>query len=249
MSQSYGPTLVTDGLVFCVDAASNRSYPGNGTTWADLVGNNDGTLTNAPAFDSDGAGCISFDGTNDKIIHSADSSLSFGDGSTDDPFSFFAWIYLNTLDSPTIGGKYRSYSPFRGEYSLSIDDSAKLVFQTVDGGTSIRCRQVADAALVADRWYYVGGTYNANGADEGIILYVDGLAIPSTGAGQDGSYTAMEQAGDPSEFALGCVLDEGNTTYVRHLNGKIAAVQVYNKELSANEIRQNYHATKGRFGL
>ena len=249
MSINRGPSIVTDGLVFCVDAASKRSYSG-GSGWVDLAGNNDGTLTNGPAFSSDNGGCIVLDGSDDKIIHSSDPSLTFGNGSTDNPFSFFAWVYMNTLNTPCVGGKYRSYSPYRGEYTLGIDDSAKLNFQTLDrSGGLIRCRQIADAALVVDRWYYVGATYNASGADEGIILYVDGLVIPSTGGGEDGSYVAMQQAGDPSEFSLGSYLDEGNDNFARYLNGKIAAAQIYNKVLTANEVRQNYLATKGRFGL
>ena len=44
----YGSNIVTDGLVFCVDAANPRSYPGTGTTWYDVsAGGNgiDGTLS------------------------------------------------------------------------------------------------------------------------------------------------------------------------------------------------------------
>ena len=33
-----GPHIITDGLIFAVDAASARSYPGSGTTWIDLSG-------------------------------------------------------------------------------------------------------------------------------------------------------------------------------------------------------------------
>ena len=32
-----GPNIVTDGLVFALDAGSPRSYPGSGTTWIDLI--------------------------------------------------------------------------------------------------------------------------------------------------------------------------------------------------------------------
>ncbi len=39
--------IVTDGLVFAVDAANYKSYTSDNTTWADLAGSNDGTLTNA----------------------------------------------------------------------------------------------------------------------------------------------------------------------------------------------------------
>ena len=35
-----GPKIITDGLVLTLDAASQRSYPGSGTTWYDLSGNN-----------------------------------------------------------------------------------------------------------------------------------------------------------------------------------------------------------------
>ena len=43
-----GPNIVTDGLVFAVDAGSERSYPnpGSGTTVNSLIGSNTGTLTN-----------------------------------------------------------------------------------------------------------------------------------------------------------------------------------------------------------
>ena len=34
-----GPDIVKDGLVLALDAASERSYPGTGTTWKDLSGN------------------------------------------------------------------------------------------------------------------------------------------------------------------------------------------------------------------
>ena len=60
--------IVTDGLVFAVDAANYESYTsGSGTTWGDLAGSNNGTLTNGPLFDSNNGGSIDFDGSNDYI--------------------------------------------------------------------------------------------------------------------------------------------------------------------------------------
>ena len=60
--------IVTDGLVFYVDAGHSKSYPGSGTTWSDLVGGNDGTLTNGPTYDSGNGGSIVFDGTNEHVV-------------------------------------------------------------------------------------------------------------------------------------------------------------------------------------
>ena len=42
--------IITDGLVFNMDAANRASYPRIGTTWFDTIGTNNGTLTNNPLF-------------------------------------------------------------------------------------------------------------------------------------------------------------------------------------------------------
>ncbi len=67
MAFFYSPNVVTDGLVFAVDAANKKSYPGSGTTWTDLAGSNNGALTNGPTFDSGNNGNIVFDGSNDYV--------------------------------------------------------------------------------------------------------------------------------------------------------------------------------------
>ena len=47
MGLAHSPSIVTDGLVLCVDAANTKSYPGSGTTWTDISGKgHNGTLTN-----------------------------------------------------------------------------------------------------------------------------------------------------------------------------------------------------------
>ena len=47
MAFHYSPKIVTDGLIFALDAANHKSYPGSGTVWTDLSGNSThGTLTN-----------------------------------------------------------------------------------------------------------------------------------------------------------------------------------------------------------
>ena len=64
MGLAHSPNIVTDNLVFCVDAANTKSYSGSGTDWKDLgsQGNN-GTLTNGPTFNSSNGGSIVFDGS------------------------------------------------------------------------------------------------------------------------------------------------------------------------------------------
>ena len=244
---SITTSIVVDGLVLNMDAANRASYPKTGTTWVDTINGNNGTLINGPVFDSANDGSILFDGVNDKVIGTNSTLLSFGDGSTDSPFSLSAWVYNDSLatDNPIIS-KYRSWNPFRGEYSFSISNQ-KLSFQCVGGATTVRVKRDSNSTLYTGRWYNVAATYNANGTDEGIVLYVDGEVIASTGFGQDGSYVAMQRAGDPSELTIGVFLDEVNTTYQGNMDGTIANTQVYNRALSSSEVLQNYNALKDRF--
>ena len=66
MGVLYNSRIVTDGLVFCVDAGDKMSYPGAGTTWTDLTANKyNGALTNGPTFNSANGGSLIFDGTDD----------------------------------------------------------------------------------------------------------------------------------------------------------------------------------------
>ena len=68
MGLAHSPSIVIDGLRFCLDAANTKSYPGSGTTWTDISGKNHaGTLTNGPTFSSDNGGSIVFDGSNDYV--------------------------------------------------------------------------------------------------------------------------------------------------------------------------------------
>ena len=52
MGLAHSPSIITDGLELCFDAANTKSYPGSGTTWTDMGSKGiDGTLTNGPTFD------------------------------------------------------------------------------------------------------------------------------------------------------------------------------------------------------
>ena len=51
------------GLIFAVDAASKRSYPGSGSTLYNMVGGDHMTLYNSPTWSSANGGILQFNGT------------------------------------------------------------------------------------------------------------------------------------------------------------------------------------------
>ena len=78
MATDYGnKSIVTDGLVFYVDAANKQSYPGSGADIDDLVGVNTGSLSSSPTFEGVNGGVLDLDNT-DQIIFDNPYSMSGG---------------------------------------------------------------------------------------------------------------------------------------------------------------------------
>jgi hypothetical protein len=68
MANLYGPRIVTDGLVLCLDSCNSKSYPGTGTSLFDLSGNgNNGTLEGGTVYDGNNLGAFTFNGSNGRI--------------------------------------------------------------------------------------------------------------------------------------------------------------------------------------
>ena len=59
MAFNYSPKIVTDGLVFYLDAANTKSYIGSGTTWTDLSRGDNSGILNGAVFNSLNGGSIS----------------------------------------------------------------------------------------------------------------------------------------------------------------------------------------------
>jgi hypothetical protein len=73
----YGGPIVTDGLVYALDAGNLVSYPKSGTAWYALTGSaGTATLTNGPVFNPADGGLINFDGVDDYAVTSNFPSLS-----------------------------------------------------------------------------------------------------------------------------------------------------------------------------
>ena len=229
MGTSYNPRIITDGLVFCVDAANKRSYPGAGTAWTDLSkqGNN-GTLTNGPTFDSANAGSIVFDGTNDYVSITRNSSI------TPNYISVCGWIKINSKSSNQFllalprsvngGASYMMY------YSLSLNGFVAYA-RTNSTGT---IQTTSTFSPDTGRWYFLCMTSNGSN----LILFIDGEFEASS------SFSSVLEYSGSTVLRIGSYDNQGTPTYT---NGNIPNVSIYNRALTPDEIRQNYLATKGRY--
>ena len=234
------PTLITNGLVLYLDASNASSYPGTGTTWTDLSGNNNnGTLTNGPTYTSSFGGSIVFDGTNDSVVTNTavDNTLN--------TCTFSAWIRRTNLTNQV--GIFNSYTT--GDSGFGFDSSYAGVgtinfsYIYLNGGNYIG-RYTNANAILANNWYHVVGTWDGTFASSGFKIYVNGVRSDSTSE-TGGSVTAYAQSG----YAMRIGSSYWSNAERGFFNGNIAQTLIYNRALSESEVLQNYNATRAKFGL
>ena len=226
MAFAYSPKIVTDGLVFAVDAANTKSYPGSETTWKDLSGNgNDGTLVNEPTFDSGNGGSIVFDGADDYIT----IPQSAGDLSQN-PMTTEHWVKFDTFNSEG-DILLMDRTSFNGANGIEtfILNNPKVVAVRGSGGT----RHDGSIVIPTGVWTHICIVFSGTIA----YVYINGQFDNSgtIGAVQNSSYN-MHLGHYPS-------------LHQYNFEGNWATFSIYHKALSSIEVLQNYNALKGRFGL
>jgi hypothetical protein len=225
MAFNYSPKIVTDGLVFAVDAANKKSYPGSGTTWSDLAGSNNGTLTNGPTFDSGNGGSIDFDGSDDYVNFSGFTSVA----STGTICQWFkptiSWSNSDPSQNMRLSGIHPNW-----EFGRTNSQAGGFAFDLGAANSVITSQTIWSNTL----WYNMVITWDT-GANTSKV-YIGGTL--------DNSGTATNST-STGTFEIG--RSPGGLTQLWY--GNIASVKYYNRVLTATEILQNYNALKSRFGL
>jgi hypothetical protein len=223
----YGPKIITNGLVLYLDAANRNSYPGTGTTWTDLSGNNNnGTLTNGPTFNASNMGSIVFDGTNDYIYR---SSLNNFNSST---YTILLWgKFVSVSSSGILFNLGRSSGDADTEAQLYYNNS-RLVYWDYAGSIAFNFIQ-SSGTLSTNVYQYLGFTKNSTNG----TFYINGY---SSGTGT----AAFDANISTNDFTIGADIRDS----INYVNGNISQFLLYNRVLTASEVLQNYNDTKSRFG-
>jgi len=237
MGISYNPSIVTNGLVLCLDAGNAKSYPGSGTTWTDLSGRgNNGTLVNGPTYSSSNGGYLSFDGVDDYVSVNISNFFT----SYSQQITMESWVYVPTSATWTNG----SYGNIFGRGNF--DGSHGLVRTTTDNQVGFYCRQIQTVSfaevqslgtITRDTWYQLVGVWTGSGTQ----LYINGVLVDS-----DSGSLGDTENNVSFEIGRNIAFSGSNGNY---FSGNQTGCKIYNKALTASEIQQNFNATRGRFGI
>jgi len=239
MSYSFGKGIVTDGLVFYVDAANENSYPGSGTTWTDLVEKKEGTLepTNGPTYDSGDGGSIVFDGADDMVDFGG-SILNIG---TQD-MTISSWVKLTSNPSGFITIVSKSYASSGDRYFMGANSSRKVTLLLAAGGSSAKI-STGSTTLSLDTWYFITGVWDRSG---NVSIYVDGTADTVSNA-DISALDGEDISNNGIPFRIGSYAASNKISPLLLWPGNIATAMLYFRTLSSTEILQNYNALKNRF--
>ncbi len=227
-----GPNIVTNGLALSLDAANTKSYPGSGTTWRDLSGNNNtATMFGAVPFLTDVSQCFDFATATGAGSTSSTLGFTFASNmiSTTGNFTLSTWI----KNPNTSVGQVGLFSNAGGGDGYRFGIGTNGIYYLI-GPTYTEGSLSFSSTLSPLLWHNISAVFNRSGTS--ILLYLNGVfqssvTIPSQSAMQNG--------------APGIVRSPCCSIYT----GKLSSFMVYNAVLSQSEILQNYDATKTRFGL
>ncbi|MEP0366040.1 MAG: LamG-like jellyroll fold domain-containing protein [Cyclobacteriaceae bacterium] len=169
-----------------------------------------------------------FDGSNDYVNIPDADELSFGNGSTDSPFSVEAWAKFDNVTSKSIVSKRTGSN----EWHMTLSGGGRLSVALVDNSSSgFLFGENNTFTFVTDQWYHLAFSYDGSATAAGIRLYVDGVEIPNSPS-SSGTYTAMENTSSPVQ--IGAI-----NTSTNLMDGQIDEVRIWNVARTESDLIAN----------
>ena len=199
-----------------------------GTTITDITGGNDGVMTD---------GDINLNGVNPNKYYvfsnstanhiAAPNPLAGTIEST--PFTMEAWALRTTSNA------WQTIMMIDSSHSQLAFNSSNNISGGRNGGSG-NANISSGVSTSTNTWYHIVQTYdgNASGDNRTVKIYVDGELKITGGMGNNGNNN-------------GTSVRLGTFGPVERLGGYISVARLYNRPLSAEEVRQNYNALKTRF--
>jgi len=239
MTAFHGPgRLVTDGLVFLVDAGNHKSYPGSGASWTDLITKAIGTLTNITIA----GGHINFNSSTSKANFGTVPSTLIGLWSGGGTLS--VWMRAESDGEGNQGRILDTNQPTNEGWLLyALEESGgacRVQFASVFTGTN-GFWKTTNLDITLNEWVNVTMVYDSDLVSNVPLYYINGeLVTTTTTTTPTGTIT------DNSANSLFVGSENGGSAT---FDGDVDIVTLYNRSLTAAEIYKNFITARHRFGI
>lgn len=227
--------IITDGLQLRLEPQLYASYPGSGTSAYDLSSNRyTATLVNGVTYSSARAPSFGFNGaTNYRYINT-------GQFFSYETFTLSSWFKSSTTSTfqmlfskEVVAGSPWNYRMFLGQSDGRLyGDMTNGTYQSLIGSTNL-CNGVWHNAV------FVRST-----ALDTLYLYVDGALV------QSATDTTTGLMANNQNVWIGLSAYTGSSpTGSYPVNGQIGQSLIYNTALTATQVKQNFNAMRGIYGV
>lgn len=243
--------IVKEGLHFWVDAADPRSFPRirseqnydtvaerDNQIWYDMAGGHHGRLIGGAEWTAQAGGAIGFDGSNSYVLWN-----HYDWPAGDSARSYSLWTYLNSSSTGTrqllfgvglFGTNNSNFDIEANSYQSGVSDGYGIHWwgngRKFSGASETRYNQ----------WVHITVTHGGENLDQYTKLYLNGDFIGDLAAiSQTFSTSSINFAGSGYRAPLSDL----------PVDGYIGEIQGYTRELDPHEVRQNFEATRGRYGV
>ena len=227
------PPVITSGLVYYFDLGNSTSYPGSGSTIADLAGSGLGnaTITNSPTYTS---GYVTTNGTN-QYLFTPNMASKFNSPSNPN-YSLECWVNVPS-DNGCIMVEEGSATPDGGWYDSVMEIVSGTLYMSHWNNAVL---SINAGSFPRSRWNHCVLTYDGTTARTYLNTTAGATLVTGRQLPWANSY------GYYHGIMCGTGTSMGNGTY---LAGSFAQYRLYNRALTADEILQNYRAGSWRYGV
>jgi hypothetical protein len=240
----WNRAISLDEVTQLYNSGTGTQYPFVGTfsSAGNQLGMDNGTLVNGCSLTTGKIGqAFTFDGVND-YVSLPDNSFNFtGD------FSVSAWINVSNVS----GEKFIISNVNGNGTNLNFGWVFGLLNNQLSFGSygnTVFSSWNTSSTLLANTWYHVLVTKKPS---ESPKLYINGVLSTSTlhpnSSGTNSTNPVYSSATYPNiKSAIGTYIYNNGTSLYGYWNGKIDALNVYQKELTQSEITELYNSGNGK---
>lgn len=182
------------------------------------------TIT-ANSLTYNGTGTFDFNGTTDYLTI---TNTTLGNGNL--PWTVSAWVKTTTTADGLGLGSVLSNANSGPVYSMMGVNGGKIVYWTYQSGAW--AKKLGAGKTVNDGVWHMLTWVNYNNYT--MDMYVDGVLDSNVPNSTSGNNNPVDRIGG---------------SWAGYFTGSISALNIYNRALTATEIRQNFNALRGRYGV